>query len=101
MKRYLLTLVFALGLCGLAIAQSNDQNPRARQAYEEYKGQADSLHAATLGATIDKTYEAYDPIQIKKDRREERREFRRQLRLERARRPAYRAYPYGYDRWYW
>lgn len=96
MKSYLLTLVFALVLCGFAMAQSSDQNPRAEKAYEAYKGQVDSLHATSLGATIDKTYEANDPILAKEQRREERREFRRQLRLERARRPVLGSYPFGY-----
>lgn len=101
MKKYLLTLVFALMAGGFALAQSSDQNPRAREAYQAYEGQADSLHAATMGATIDKTYEAYDPILIKQQRREDRREFRRQLRLERARRPVFMNNPYGYNPWYW
>ncbi|MCO6480830.1 MAG: hypothetical protein J5I94_29580 [Phaeodactylibacter sp.] len=101
MKKYLLTMVFALGFCAFALAQSNDQNPRAREAYQAYEWQADSLHAATMGATIDKTYEAYDPILIKQERREERREFRRQLRLERARRPVFWGSPYGYNPYWW
>lgn len=96
MKRYLLALVVTLMFGSFALAQSSDQNPRAREAYQAYEGQADSLHAATMGATVDKTYEAYDPLLEKKQRREDRREFRRQLRLERARRPVFGAYPYGY-----
>ncbi|MCB0547126.1 MAG: hypothetical protein KDD19_06020 [Phaeodactylibacter sp.] len=96
MKSYLFTLVFALVFCGFAMAQSSDQNPRAQQAYEAYAEKADNSHAASLGATVDKTYEAHDPILIKEQRREDRREFRRQLRLERARRPIIQNNPFGY-----
>lgn len=97
MKKYLLALVFALGFSAFAAAQASDQNPRAREAYQAYEAQADSNHAASLGATADKTYEAYDPLLVKEQRREERREFRRELRLERARnRNILRGYPYGY-----
>ena len=55
-----------------------------------------------MGATIDKTYEAYDPLHIRQQRREERREFRRQLKLERARsRRFYFGYPYDYYGYRW
>lgn len=97
MKKYMLTLSLALISYSFATAQASDQNPRAQKAYEAYKEQADSMHAASLGATVDKTYEAYDPLLVKEQRREERREFRRELRLERARnRNILRGYPYGY-----
>ncbi len=81
MKKYMLTLVLAFSLCGFVMAQASDQNPRAQEAYEVYAAQADNAHAASLGATVDNTYEAYDPILIKEQRRQERREFRRELRL--------------------
>ena len=101
MKRYMLTLVLAFSLYGYAMAQASDQNPRAQEAYEAYAAQTDNVHAASLGATIDNTYEAYDPILIKEQRRQDRREFRRELRLERARnRPFFWGYPYGSYR-YW
>ncbi len=100
MKKQALTLVFTLSFFGFALAQASDQNPRAQKAYQEYAEQADSTHAASLGATIDKTYEAYDPILIKKQRREDRREFRRQLRLERARNRNVFIDPY-YNNPYW
>ncbi|MCB0579828.1 MAG: hypothetical protein KDD10_11025 [Phaeodactylibacter sp.] len=100
MKKYLFSLALALAFSGFALAQSSDQNPRAQEAYEAYAQQTDSLHASTLGATIDKTYEAYDPILIKEQRREDRREFRRELRLERARnRNIFWNRPYGYPYW--
>jgi hypothetical protein len=104
MKKYMLTLAFALSFCSFALAQANDQNPRAQEAYQAYKVEVDSTHSASLGATVDKTYQAYDPILIKQQRKEDRREFRRELRLERARnRPIFRGYPYGYNRYnrYW
>ena len=101
MKKHILTLVLAFSLCGYLMAQASDQNPRAQEAYEVYAGQADNTHAASLGATVDNTYEAYDPILIKEQRREDRREFHRQLRLERARnRSFFWGQPYGYYR-YW
>ncbi|MCB0597740.1 MAG: hypothetical protein H6557_14345 [Lewinellaceae bacterium] len=101
MKKYMLTLVFALSLCSFALAQASDQNPRAQEAYQAYEVEVDSTHAASLGATVDKTYEAYDPILIKQQRKEDRREFRRELRLERARnQPFLWRQPYGYYR-YW
>ena len=100
MKKYLLSLVFAFCAFGLAQAQTHpDQNPRAQRAYEKYAQQVDSTHAASLGATIDQTYEAHDPMQIREERREERRDFRRQLRLERARRPVI-AQPRRFGRYY-
>lgn len=99
MKTILLTAVFACFLMGATMAQNSDQNPRAQEAYEAYEGKVDAKHAATLGATVDKTYQAYDPILIKEQRKRERIEFRRQLRLERARRPRI-VYPrWGWRRW--
>ena len=104
MKKYLLSLVLMLGIGSLAWAQPVGQNPRAKEAHQKYQVQADSSHAATMGATIDKTYVAHDPIRIKEERKEERREFRRQLRLERARnRNVFwgNRNPYGFYYPYW
>ena len=107
MRTYFLTAIFACCFLTAAFAQQSDQNPRAQQAYEAYKDQpntdlADTDHAATMGATIDNTYEAYDPIQIKEERRQERRNFRRQLRLERARRPIIaNPRPWGWRNGWW
>ena len=99
MKTILLTAVFACFLIGTATAQHSDQNPRAQEAYEAYEGKVDAKHAASLGATVDKTYQAYDPILIKEQRKRERIEFRRQLRLERARRPRIINPRWGWRRW--
>jgi hypothetical protein len=89
MKTYFFSLLLVGCFFGTAPAQNGDQNPRAALAYEAYKDQTGAEHAASMGATIDNTYEAYDPIQIKKQRRQDRIDFRRQLRLERARRPRF------------
>lgn len=99
MKTILLTALFAVCLLGTAMAQDSDQNPRAKLAYEAYEDKTDTKHAASLGATVDKTYQAYDPLLAKEQRKRERIEFRRQLRLERARRPRV-VYPrWGWRRW--
>jgi len=99
MRTIILTAVFASCLFGVAMAQHSDQNPNAKVAYEAYKTETGAEHAASMGATIDNTYEAYDPILIKEQRKRERIEFRRQLRLERARRPRFVQPRWGWRRW--
>ena len=89
MKKQLLALTIALSFGLTLFAQSADQNPRAELAYEAYQTSNPADHANTMGVTMDQTYKAYDPMQIKLERRQERRDFRRQLRLERARRPQF------------
>jgi ABC-type branched-subunit amino acid transport system substrate-binding protein len=102
MKTNTFTLLLFLVLPGMLIAQQSKagQNPRAQEAYENYRQQLD-VHERTMSSTMDLTYEAYDPMVEKARRKEERREFRRELRLERARNrfanPFFR--PYGYFRW--
>lgn len=90
MKHYLFTLALVLGFATISIGQKSDQNPRAQEAYEQYRPKAqpqepDAPHSATMGATIDKTYEANDPVAVKEQDKRDRKEFRRELRLERAR----------------
>ena len=101
MKTIIFTALLTTCFFGMAMAQHSDQNPNAKVAYEAYKTETGAEHAASMGATIDNTYEAYDPILIKEQRKRERIEFRRQLRLERARRPQF-VQPrrgWGWRRW--
>jgi hypothetical protein len=86
MKTITLSLLLLGFLPGLLFAQqkSTDQNPNAYESYQVYRQKLDG-HEKTMSSTIDLTYQAYDPILEKKQKREDRRDFRRELRLERAR----------------
>lgn len=98
MKTIIMIFAFAFSFSLTASAQvkekNSDQNPRAQQAYEKYRqdaprGVSSEEHARSMGATVDSTYEAYDPILVKEqekaDRKQQRREFRQERKLERAR----------------
>lgn len=94
MKTIILSLLLLGFLPGLLLAQqnANDQNPNAHESYQAYRQKLDG-HEKTMGNTIDLTYQAYDPILEKKQKRADRKEFRRDLRLERARN-RYNVIPY-------
>lgn len=86
----MLLLFLAVFLPAMVMAQdTSGQNPNAQQAYDRYSQQLDE-HEATMGATVDNTYEAQDPIaekaRMKAERQQDRREFRQQRRLERIQR---------------
>lgn len=86
MKKPILMLAAGL-LAGLNLQAQTpvnpDQNPRHREAYEAYRVDTAGQHAGTLGATMDQTYVAHDPIEIKAQERRERKEQRRIDRQER------------------
>jgi hypothetical protein len=74
MKTIMMIFAFAFSFSLTASAQvkekNSDQNPRAQQAYEKYRqdaprGVSSEEHARSMGATVDSTYEAYDPILVK------------------------------------
>jgi hypothetical protein len=90
MKNILFTLALVLCFAATSFGQKSDQNPRAQEAYEQYRPQVQSHmpeepHSATMGATVDKTYVADDPMEAKAQEKRDRKEFRRELRMERAR----------------
>lgn len=85
MKTNIITSLLFLFLPGFLLAQLKpDQNPRGEESYAKYRQQLND-HEQTMDATVDLTYEAYDPMVEKARLKQEKREFRQELKLERAR----------------